>query len=185
MEERKYLDEQLAKARRIFLEDQIARQDFQGVWKGEIYQLKASFFPEYNFHIHLPDFFSECKQEIKLEDDQAFFSFLVMVSANRDTFCSFYYVNRSNTYEPDMIYQMFDTLYPDHDLSELKRIKNKTLEVSEFHYISKDKTGRYYHTIFSFYTSMGQIVGHFSGELSEREKLDQMQEKILKTIEEG
>ena len=182
MNTHKYLDEQLAKARRIYLEEQIEQQEDKGIWKGEIYKMKGLLLPGALFHMQLPDLFFEKKLEEKESDEQTFAPSLVMLSKDNNIFCSFYNTKHSKIYEPDAVREMFDILYPDHELSALEAVQNKTLEIFDFHYISKDATGRYYHTIFIFHSDSEQVIGHFSGALTELKKLKQMEQKILKTI---
>jgi len=103
--------------------------------------------------------------------------FLVMLSIDKDIFCSFYHTKDSKIYEPDIIHKMFAALYPDHELSELEMMHNHKMDICYLHYISRYKERRYYHTIFTFCTEEEQIIGHFSRELTELDKLQQRYER--------
>lgn len=183
MSKKRFLDEQLAKARRIYMEEQIGQQIDKGIWKGEPYTMKQFLLPGQKFQICLPDLFLKKELEEVKPDEQIFTPFLVMLSQNKDIFCSFYNTKGCKIYEPDVIHEMFDILYPDHELSSLESLQNNTLEIFNFHYISKDISDKYYHTIFILHSDTGQIMGHFSGALTELRNLKRMERKILKTIE--
>lgn len=182
MTEPRYIDEKLAKARRMYIENQINQEEGKGVWKGRLYFMVPYTVPLLRISMEVPDFlYSGRKEELEAAGNMDR-PFSVMLSEDRDISCTFYCGEESNLHNPDDLHRLFERLYPGNQLSPLNYGRaNK--EVCYFCYSNKWNSSQLYHTIFIFYTGKYQIFGHLNGEAGEQDALEHIQRKILESIE--
>lgn len=147
MTEPRYIDEKLAKARRMYIENRINQEEGKGVWKGRLYFMVPYTVPLMGISMEVPDFlYSGRKEELETAGNMDS-PFCVMVSEDRDISCTFYSGEESKTYNPDDLHQLFERLYPGNPLSPLNYGRvNK--EICYFCYSNKWNFSQLYHIFF-------------------------------------
>lgn len=182
MKEPEYIDEKLANARRMYMEDRINQMEGKGVWKGKIYDMIPYMVTQMGLFVEVPDFLYRGRKENLPAAGNMNCPFCVMLSEDRDISCTFYSGAGSKVYRPDEMHQLFMRLYPGIQLSPLY-YDGTDKELCHFCFLNKWNSSQLYHTIFLLNTGKLQIFGHLNGEAGEQEALEHIQRKILQSIE--